>query len=528
MKIGMNFLWGKQMMKRVVSAVLISAMVLSLSACGKSATSYEKDNPATEGAVNEVPYNIVIEWISVGNTPTEENLQKIETAINEITVPKIGCTVTLYPIEFSSLASDTALAISSGEKLDLICNLGGPSSAVTAGQIVPLTSYLDEYGANIKSRLGDTLTGGSYDGELWGVPVGYIKSEKYGFQARTDLLEKYNIKIDSNKLYTLEELGEIFDAIGPKEGSGFHCIAGNTSTSDVFTTSLGTLDTLGGSTDGATGALMLGTDIKNTKIQNIFASEQYKNYANLAYDWAQKGYIPNDAASNTDHVFTQLSTGNFLGTFYWTTEGASETCEASSGYKYTPIEIVPPVMMSANYSSLLWSVPITSENPQKAFQFLDLLYGDNDIDTILQFGLEGETWKVIDSDNQGNRLIDFVDGYNASTAPFYCYAGVYGDRLSWPVFKPNAIDLNSKLRAFNESVTTKSPALGYSYKITDAVSAGVSAVSAVISQYAPIISAGSVNPEKSLADFNLALETAGINEIIADNQSQLDEWLSKQ
>ena len=71
-------------------------------------------------------------------------------------------------------------------------------------------------------------------------------------------------------------------------------------------------------------------------------------------------------------------------------------------------------------------------------------------------------------------------------------------------------------------------ALGYSFEITDEVSSKYSAVTSVIAQYTPIISAGAVDPEQSLAEFNKALQDAGIDDIIAENQRQLDEWLAQQ
>ena len=70
--------------------------------------------------------------------------------------------------------------------------------------------------------------------------------------------------------------------------------------------------------------------------------------------------------------------------------------------------------------------------------------------------------------------------------------------------------------------------MGYCFVITDEISSAYSAVTAVIEQYAPVISAGAVDPETSLAEFNAALEAAGIDDIIAANQEQLDAWLAEQ
>jgi putative aldouronate transport system substrate-binding protein len=51
-------------------------------------------------------------------------------------------------------------------------------------------------------------------------------------------------------------------------------------------------------------------------------------------------------------------------------------------------------------------------------------------------------------------------------------------------------------------------------------------VQTVISQYVPSINSGAIDPAKILPEFLSALEVAGINEIIAENQRQLDAWAS--
>lgn len=538
----------RSLVSRILAAGMALAMGVSLTACGGSSTGADTaaddsgaettGDTASEGgsessgtgeaqATDEEPYEVVLEWLSIGNTPSEENLVKIEEAINEITLPAINCTVNLYPVELSELASANTLALSTGEKIDLICSVGtGVGELVTSGLVVPMDEYLGSYGADLQACLGDALKGGYYDNQLYGVPNAYIQSEKYGYIARKDILDKYGITIDENKLYTLEELGDIFATVSAGEGAGFYCVSGQTSVSDTYTEVVGTIDKLGATTSA--GVLMLEDNWSNTTIENLYASDSYKKYAEIMYDWAQKGYIPSDAASNTDTNLIQMSTGNYLGSFYWTTPGGPEGFSTSVGYEMVPISLVDPYKTTDRYQNILWSIPTTSERPDKAFQFLNFLYGDNDVDSILMFGLEGETYQVIEENESGDKLVEFVEGIDATTAPYYCYAGIYGDRLSWPIWAPNDIGLNETLREFNETVKNISPAMGYCVTITDEMSSKYAAVQSVVSQYTPVISAGAVDPEESLANFNKALEDAGINDVIAANQAQLDAWLAEQ
>lgn len=499
----------KNLLKKALSTSLAAMMVM-----GTAATV-----PA-----EETPYEVVMEWLSIGNTPSEENLQKIEAAINEISVPAVNCTVKLYPVELSDLGNTNTLSISTGEKIDLICSVGtGVGDLVNQGLILPISEYMDANGQDINRKLGEAINNGLYQGDLYAVSNAYIQAESFGFIARKDLLQAANVEVDESKIYTLSELSDILDAVAPTVpiGNGFYMVADLTSGSDSYTSMFGTVDTLGATT--ASGGLLLTDGFEDTTVENIYASEEYAEYAQTMYDWAQKGYIPADAPSNTDNGQVQLQTGNYLGQFTWTTPGGVEGLTANIGYEFTRIHLAEPFKKTSQ--SILWSVPTTSENPEKAVAFMNLLYGDNDIDSMLMFGLEGETYQVVE-DNGTDKLVTFIDGIDASSAPFYCYAGVYGDRLTWYIWEPNTIDFNDSLRKFNESITKASPALGYSFEIEDDVSASYSAASAVISQYTPTISAGAADPATYLPQFLADLEAAGIDEVIAANQAQLDAWLA--
>lgn len=193
----------------------------------------------------------------------------------------------------------------------------------------------------------------------------------------------------------------------------------------------------------------------------------------------------------------------------------------------TVFEMLPAYKVTSRFQNILWSIPITSENPEKAFQLLNLLYGDNDLDVMLQFGLEGKTYEVVEENEEGDKVIRFLPGLDSSTAPYYQNAGVYGNRLTWPVFEPNPVDINKQLREFNASITDVTPALGYCF-VTDSVQSEYAAVQAVINQYIGVISAGAIDPALELPEFNQALKDAGIDTIIAENQRQLDEWLASQ
>ena len=75
----------------------------------------------------------------------------------------------------------------------------------------------------------------------------------------------------------------------------------------------------------------------------------------------------------------------------------------------------------------------------------------------------------------------------------------------------------------------KSPLLGYVFDTTD-YSTQISNVTNVLSEYLPGLTVGIYTEkeiDEQLQKMNEALDAAGIDEIIAANQEQLNQWLSE-
>lgn len=111
---------------------------------GKSGANTDSTESKENGDNGET-YNVVMSWPNLtGSVPA--GMADVEAAINAITEPEIGVTVTFEPIDFANLASEQNLMISSGEKLDLIVSVGsGVSSLVNNGSIIPLDDLYAQY-----------------------------------------------------------------------------------------------------------------------------------------------------------------------------------------------------------------------------------------------------------------------------------------------------------------------------------------------------------------------------------------------
>lgn len=536
--------------KKWLALLLVAAMVLSLAACGKNGSTpgstdgtkqtgtdgkgdgsgsgdADKGNDADGGtAADGEVYEVVMEIPTLGAEPS--GLAEVEAAVNAIVEPAIGVKVTMYPISISDLASQSNLMITSGDKLDLMCVFAsGVGDYVAKDAVLELDELFEQYGQDIERAEGAAIAGGYFAGHLYAIPSEEKQARQYGFMARKDMVEELGFSFDADSIYTLDELEELFAAYKAKYGEGYYCLSGTASTTEYYG-SIHAVDNLGSvlSTGTLPGAGLDG----ETTVTNIYETDAYKEYAERMYRWAQAGYYSPDASTNTDAGTIQVQSGYYLGGFQGTETDMPANFSRDCGYEMIPINLVEPYSATHMYQTSLWAIPSTCENPEKTFQFLNMLYADNELANILTNGLEGVSYETVaQGERPGQKVIRYADGVDAASCPYIMPLHVYGDKLNVAVFEPMTLDYFQMATEFNENIpdSRRSITLGYVFD-SSSVSTQRAAVNAVVQQYSGIIATGAQDPAVILPEFNKALKDAGIDDIIAENQRQLDEWLAAQ
>lgn len=500
-------------MKLKKATALAMAAAMSLGMFGSMAASAEEDI-----------YEVVIQFPTLGTTPPD--LQLVEDAINERTESEIGVHVTFYPVSAFETNTTTSLMVSSGEKLDLAISIfeGGVANYVNQGMLLELDDLVEEYGQDILEAEGVAMEGGYFNGALYGIPTEEKMGRVKAFEARKDLLDKYGIEYDENKIYTAEELTEIFEVVQAGEGEAFHCIAANGSEDPIFSYFDHT-DQLGASY--ASGVLMnYGTD--SDEIVNYFATDEFASFCDTVRGWFENGYLSQDCNTTTDSSLVQMQTGNYLGMFS-NAEPDMIANHSASMQAYVGTDVVPlytsaPASMTQFYQVTQWMIPITCENPEKTMEFLNLTYKDQDLVNLLYRGIEGTHWNFAEG---SDCVVEYPEGIDNSNTPYSAVLNVWGDKMKDYVMAPLDETYYDQMREFNDSITTVSNALGYAFN-SDTVSTQYAAVNDVITQYESVLGMGVVDPEDTLDTFLSALDAAGINDVIAENQAQYDEWRAAQ
>ncbi|MCI8390528.1 MAG: ABC transporter substrate-binding protein [Roseburia sp.] len=488
-------------------------------AAGASGAAEPSGNAGTDGSGQGEVAELVMQWPSMG--VDFSGFQDVEDALNELLEKDIGVHVILEPVQLSDLTNSLTLAVSSGEQVDITLSVGDSiQSRISNGLIQPVDAYIDEYGSNLKEVLAEKLPGGYVNGELYAIPCSDVRGNEYGYRARKDLLDKYGITVDEDKLYTLEEIEEIFAAVKAGEGDKFYCQIPMANSEPMLSGCYMELDLVGATT--ASGTLMLNRSFEDLTLVNMYETDEYMEYAKLMYDWANKGYISKDAATNAEDPNTLVMGGNYLGYFSWTTPNGVWEASSSCGYDMVALRVLPQYV-KASTVAVSWQVPTTAKYPDKAVQVLDYIMGSEEATVLLQFGMEGQSYEVLEENGDG-RLIKYLSD-DPTSLPYYMPYGVYGNRLEWPVLDPMPADMYKTLREMDAAIPDSrvSGANGYTFDNT-AVSTEYSAVTTVVEQYSDSIDAGAVDPEIAVPEFIAALKAAGIDKVIEENQRQLDEW----
>ena len=500
----------KRNMRKAAAMLMCTAMATSMMG-------------GTVHAAEESEDIVEIFWQFPAANEVGEAFYRMEDALNEMMEKDIGVHVTFIPTDLMTSQQDATLMVSSGEQLDVMLTaFTGIGNLVESGLILPLDEYLEEYGKDIVEHCGSKVGGCYYDGKLYSLPTCADQQiNTYGYNMKKKYCDKYGFEQDDNRVYTMEEIEEMFAVVKEGEGENFYMTTPWNNTYDPLNYSYQEYDPVTGSFSA--GVLMLNRSFEDLTLYNYFETDEYREYCEMMYDWAQKGYIAPDASVDTDYANRAME-DNYLGTFGYAAP-ASDLLSTNSawGEEVVLFRTVDGFSKLNGGCTVNWNIPITSAHPEKAVEAINYLYKNTAASTLIQYGFEGEEYEVIEDDGEHQVIKYLADDVNQ--LPYNNVYGLWGDRFEIAIVYPSTIDWAERMIAYEESIPDDrySPAFGYSFKTAE-VASEIAAVETVMEQYCYSFNAGALDPDKALPEFIDALKAAGIDKVIAENQRQLDEW----
>ena len=500
------------MKKRILAAMLTLSMVVSMTACGNSEAGGSKDSAKNSGNGDE-PYTVTM--VLNGSTQPEE--ERIEQKINEILEPELNANLDIVVLPWASASQQLQLMLSGDEKIDVFYTQATNAvQYMNAGQIIDMSELIDKYGTNIKQIYGEDIAKiNQIEGFVYGVPNQIERGSIPAVFMRKDLVEKYNI--DTSQIKEPKDLESVFETV--KAGEPDMTMLYSINDGDTPVTRLFRGDNL--SDNNYLGVLMDQTN--STKLENFFATDWFKDTTTMLYNWYQKGYISQDAGTNTENWRTVCKAGNLFSLFFAYHPGTPVEFESSTGYDF---EIVPfynePIINSSSYNGVTFSIAQNSENPEKTMEVLDYIYGSSEIMNLLNWGEQDKDYVIEDADNG---IINFPEGITSDNAG-------YNLNLGWELpnqfiaYKWTGSDpkLWEKMEEFNSSAKS-SKAVGFLFDSSN-YSSEIAALSNIVKQYSGALYSGSGDPDELIPELLEALDDAGINEVIQAKQEQLDAFLA--
>lgn len=526
------------MKRKTLSVLMTGAMAISmLAGCqpssgensgNTSGSEFQKTESGTAGEVTSSEnsggessdgdiYNMVMEVITYGFD--DPDLQLVEEAVNKITEASIGVHVTFMTVPSSDMVTKLSLLSASGEKIDLVqagleANL---SDLAKQGLIIPMTDYLS---GTMVDKAGALLEACYVDGEVYAYPGSYYPGLFCAYIYDKDLAEQYNIDMP-DVIESEEDWEHIFSQVKESGMSQYAISLGDGFSSErdygiVF-------DALGEENYQAYGVVL---DIENgDTVVNWYATDEYKQQCELHRSWYEKGYALPDSVSNGYTVgdsMMQDQIFGFAGTVGVGTSIASYSQMTKKNLDYVPIGSETPIIKKADAVNTAWAISSSCENPQKVCDFLELMYTSAELGNLLTYGIEGQHYVV----NGESRIISYPEGIDAGSVGYGAFIGRYGDDELLYFREPTTEEFVGSISSYGAGEATCSRFLGYTFDTTN-VQSELTAVTAAVGQYAPALICGTVDPETVIPEFLSALESAGINKIIEENQKQLTAWLEQ-
>lgn len=513
-------------MKKGIALLLAAVIALGLAACGSSPapTSAGTDAPAStstgdpSNSVNESGDYPVIRWAYTRMFSTESE-ESIEAAMNEILRETCQAEIDLVPVDFGSMQQQFNLLLSGGgDSIDVFSSFWYmPLSTLQAnGQIADMTELLEAHPEVMElfADYPEVMECCKIDGKYYALPtVGPYSSPMLFLCKKTD---SDSANIDWSKIETLDDVTEAMLAMKAVNPDHYY-VPGATETYWVPKD----IDYL-----GDTNFFGVLTDpLNSSTVENYYESEYFMNFMKNVRVWQENDIITPDPMSNTNPTLMSLQVGLSSATPGYGFD-ADEFCyEANITQQYgddiVGTNLGERLITTGNIATYLWHITSFSQNKETAMRVLAAFYTDSRLANLLGNGIEGENYVTND-----DGTIAFPEGKDMTNCGWVGLGASYSlpNSSECPVWNYQPTDLWQQFADSNKEAKP-SIALGFTFDATP-VADQITACSNVYAQYyLPLIN-GEVDIDEILPVFQQALHDAGVDEIIAEKQAQLDAWLA--
>ncbi|WP_154669889.1 ABC transporter substrate-binding protein [Bacillus niameyensis] len=479
--------------KWIFLLVLFLSLGMVLAAC-----TGDKDKTSTnkgEGGSEEKPYEI--KWYTIG-TP-QKDTDKVFEEVNKYTKEKINVTVKMTQIDWGDYDEKMNVVVQSGEVYDIgFTNSSMYVQNAQKGAYVALDELLETHGKELKQVLDPALIeGAKVNGKLYGIPSNkeVARQSVYTFNKR--LADKYNFDLSTVK--KLEDLEPMLKTIKENEP-------------DI--TPIATFNAYLPFDYILEGDMPFAFPIEGDRdhVVNQFETDIAMESFKTMHNYYKDGYIKADAATSNENW--PMDVENWFVRMGDSQPYADMLWSRSAQYEVVSVPAEEPTTFNTSVTGAIQAISVTSKNPEKVMEFLNLLNTDPYLRNLVDKGIEGVHYEK-NADDKIKDLPERIERYNLPTYSL-------GNHFILYLYEDDPADKWDKFKEFNDQAKA-APTLGFHFD-SDPVRSEIATISNVSSEFYPALATGSVDPEEYLPKFNQKLKEAGIDKVLEEIQKQFDEW----
>lgn len=440
---------------------------------------------------------------------------------------EIGVKLEQRFVEGAAWEEKMNLLLATGERIDIMQTLEDSASMANyygRGALLDISALVDEYGANIKASMPETVLDGAYIGDgLYCVPTYWVKIGTEGaYTVNNYLLEKYGLEVPTTREEILDVVEQVMAQWDGDETPYLSAFA-----TEMYNPT-------------STHTTVLHSDYEAypfTVIEALFLvkqdgtaeswieSDAFREDAAFMHEAYERGLLDPDILTlGSDQANARLNRGNFVVHFGTV---ASLTNEMLDAYPDMTVDSVTAQFLNPEKGTVSpWAfknantIPITSGNPEGAVKLLDWLVASQENYDLLVYGVEGVNYEL---DDQG--MITTLG--SSSDADYWSYS-------SWKIgnvnfYHPNKMTFTDMETLLYSGGTPDnamvSPVAGFTFDTTD-ITTEYADVQTVLASTITPIAMGVQDYDTYFPAALQQLKDAGLDTVMEAFQTQLAAFLA--
>jgi len=499
----------------LISLVTILLLSVVLSACGgknnnEIAQTGASNSPlpkATDEAMEDKlkPYELVLYFFGDPQKDTE----LIEQKVNEYIQPKINASVKINFVPWGEADQKIPVFLASGQKIDvLFAQAGHMVPLATKGALNPVNDLLEKHGQDVlKSMYSKFLDLTKVNGQNYGIQNPKEIASQWVLRFNEPLLQKY--EIDASSVTSIASAASVLKQFKEKDPTIYPIEPTRQAAWYV------PFDYV--MNENVPFGMVYEPVASDGKIVSLWETPEAQQALETMREYYKAGYIRPDVATY-NRPESEEQAGNWLTGISGGIPTAEVIWSNRAGFdvSYKPVE-KPIVTTNAVMGSML-TIPMTSEDPERAMMFINMLHGDVYLHNLFVYGIEGVHYEKV-SDNVVRDLPARKERWNTGWFQF-------GNGFITYLTEADPADKWEQFKKFNDEAQV-SPLVGFMFDPTP-VQAEIAAIQNVSAEVRLPLITGSVEPEQFLPKVNEKLKAAGSDKVIAEMQNQYDAWKATQ